>query len=184
MPAAPLNIRANFVANIFAASPAAVQFGATPDRALVTSQQTINVQAPPGVTWSASANQNFIMVSPTLGTGNGSFTISMVTSNLPVSGTVSGMGILTSPNFSNSPTVTVTATIGQSTKPFGAFDTPVDGTTGVVGAVPVTGWALDSIEVVKVDIWREPVPGEAAASNGLVYIAAAVFSFAAPPHLH
>ncbi len=91
------------------------------------------------------------------------------------------MVILTSPNFSNSPTVTVTATIGQSTKPFGVFDTPVDGTTGVVGAVPVTGWALDSIEVVKVDIWREPVPGEAAGSNGLVYIGDAVFSFGARP---
>src|SRR5260370_8636458 len=156
MPAAPLNIRANFVANIFAASPAAVQFGATPDRALVTSQQTINVQAPPGVTWSASANQNFIMVSPTLGTGNGSFTISMVTSNLPVSGTVSGMVILKSPNFSNSPTVTVTATIGQSTKPFGVSDTPVDGTTGVVGPVPVTPPARPLIHPLTRDVCIAP----------------------------
>src|SRR5260370_4666792 len=118
MPAAPLNIRANFVANIFAASPAAVQFGATPDRALVTSQQTINVQAPPGVAWSASANQNFIMLSPTSGTGNGTFTISMMPSALPVSGTASGMVILTRPNYITPPRANVNAASGPSSQTF------------------------------------------------------------------
>jgi uncharacterized repeat protein (TIGR01451 family) len=181
MPAAPLNIRANFAASVFTASPSAVQFGVTPGGALITSQQTINVQAPPGVAWSASANQNFISVSPTSGTGNGSFTIGIVASALPTSGTASGMVILTAPNISTSPMVNVTAAIGPSTKPFGAFDTPVDGMTNVVGAIPVTGWALDSIEVLKVDIWREPVPNESTASNGLVYIGDAVFVFGARP---
>jgi hypothetical protein len=169
------------VASIFAANPSAVQFGVTPGATLITSQQTINVQAPPGVTWSASANQNFIVVSPTSGTGNGSFTISIVASALPVSGTASGMVILTAPNFSTSPMVNVTATIGPSTKPFGVFDTPIDGTTNIAGAIPVTGWALDSVEVLKVDIWREPVPGEATGPNGLVYIGDAVFVFGARP---
>jgi uncharacterized repeat protein (TIGR01451 family) len=181
MPAAPLNIRANFVASVFAASPSAVQFGVTPGSTLVTSQQTINVQAPPGVTWSASANQSFISVSPTSGTGNGSFTISIVTSALPVSGTASGMVILTAPNFTTSPTVNVTAAIGAITKPFGSFDTPADRTTNIAGAIPVTGWALDSIEVLNVDIWREPVPGEATGSNGLVFIGDAVFVYGARP---
>jgi uncharacterized repeat protein (TIGR01451 family) len=181
MPAAPLNIRANFAASVFAVSPSAVQFGATPLGALVTSQQTINVQAPPGVTWSASANQNFISVSPTSGTGNGSFTIGIVTAALPTSGTASGMVILTAPNITTSPTVNVTAAISAGAKPFGSFDTPIDGTTKIAGAVPVTGWALDSIEVVKVDIWREPVTGEAAGSNGLVYIGDAVFVAGARP---
>jgi hypothetical protein len=51
----------------------------------------------------------------------------------------------------------------------------------IAGAIPVTGWALDSIEVLKVDIWREPVPGEATGPNGLVYIGDAVFSFGARP---
>jgi hypothetical protein len=181
MPAAPLNISANFVASIFAVSPAAVQFGVTPGGTLVTSQQIVNVQAPPGVAWSASANQGFISVSPTSGTGNGSFTISIVTSALPLSGTASGMVILTAANFTTTPTVNVTATIGASTKPFGVFDTPADGTTNVAGAIPVTGWALDSIEVLKVDIWREPVPGEATGSNGLVFIGDAVFVYGARP---
>jgi hypothetical protein len=166
---------------VFTASPSAVQFGVTPDHTLVTSPQTISVQAPAGITWSASANQSFIMVSPTSGTGNGLFTISMVTSALPLSGSVSGTVTLSATGIATSPTVTVTAAIGPSTKPFGSFDTPIDGTTGVAGAIPVTGWALDSIEVVKVDIWREPVIGEAAGSNGLVFIGDAVFVFGARP---
>jgi hypothetical protein len=162
----------------FTVSPTAVQFGATPDHSLVTSAQTITVQAPAGVPWTATPNQNFIMVSPTSGTGNGAFTISMVTANLPTSGSVSGMVTLTATGINTSPTVTVTAAIGPSTQPFGSFDTPIDGTTGVVGAIPVTGWALDSIEVVRVAISREPVTGE---GPGLVFIGDAVFSFGARP---
>jgi hypothetical protein len=45
----------------------------------------------------------------------------------------------------------------------------------VSGSIPVTGWALDSIEVTKVDIWREPLNGEAVQSNGLVYIGDTIF---------
>src|SRR5205807_10460474 len=44
--------------------------------------------------------------------------------------------------------------------PIGSFDSPADGTSGIAGAIPVTGWALDNIEVTKVDVWREPIAGE------------------------
>src|SRR5258708_601561 len=81
------------VSTTFTVSPTAVQFGSTADHSLVTSSQTITVQAPQGVAWTATPNQNFIMVSPTSGTGNGLFTISMVTSNLPTTGSVSGMEV-------------------------------------------------------------------------------------------
>ena len=167
--------------SVLTASPSALQFGATPGGTFITSQQTVNVQASPGIAWSASSNQNFISVSPTSGTGNGSFTIGIVVSALPASGTVSGIVILTAPGISNSPMVNVTVAIGPSAKPFGSFDTPSDGATNVAGAIPVTGWALDSIEVLKVDIWREPVTNEAAGSNGLVYIGDAVFVYGARP---
>ena len=40
---------------------------------------------------------------------------------------------------------------GTSGEPFGVVDTPVDGSTGVTGAVPFTGWALDDVEVVAGD---------------------------------
>jgi len=53
----------------------------------------------------------------------------------------------------------------------------VNNTTGVTGSIAVTGWALDSLEVAKFDIWREPVPGE----NELAYIGDAVFVVGSRP---
>ena len=58
---------------------------------------------------------------------------------------------------------------------------PPTTTSGIAGAVGVTGWALDSIEVTSVGIWREPVSGEAAAPNGLVFIGNANFVADARP---
>ena len=34
---------------------------------------------------------------------------------------------------------------GGGAPPFGSFDTPASGATGVTGAIPVTGWALDDV---------------------------------------
>jgi hypothetical protein len=65
------------------------------------------------------------------------------------------------------------------TAPFGSFDTPVNNTTGIAGAIPVTGWALDQIEVANVDILREPVMGEPAGT--LILIGTAVFVADARP---
>jgi hypothetical protein len=65
--------------------------------------------------------------------------------------------------------------------PFGSFDTPTNNSTGVAGSIAVTGWALDSVGVTKVDIWREPNQGEATQTNGLVYIGDAVFVAGARP---
>ena len=50
---------------------------------------------------------------------------------------------------------------GQTTAPFGAFDTPTDQATGLEGSVAVTGWALDDIEVTRVELWRDAFGGEA-----------------------
>jgi len=45
----------------------------------------------------------------------------------------------------------------------------------------VTGWALDTIDVQKVQIWRDPVGGETPTSNGLIYIGDATFVAGARP---
>jgi hypothetical protein len=63
--------------------------------------------------------------------------------------------------------------------PFGSFDTPT-ADSAVAGQVPVTGWALDDLEVAAVKIWRDPVKGEPA---GRVYIGDAVFVEGARPDL-
>jgi len=54
--------------------------------------------------------------------------------------------------------IPVTATIRPASTnalPFGNLDTPATGATGLAGAVPVTGWALDDIGVRRVEIWRD-----------------------------
>ena len=39
-------------------------------------------------------------------------------------------------------------------------DTPADNRTGVTGAMPFTGWALDDVEVMSVMICRAALRGE------------------------
>ena len=50
---------------------------------------------------------------------------------------------------------------GTTAPPFGVVDTPLQNTTGVTGAVPMTGWALDDIEVQSLTICRAAVGSEA-----------------------
>ncbi len=52
----------------------------------------------------------------------------------------------------------VTATFSGPLPPFGSFDTPAGGT--VTGAVPVTGWALDDREVIRVAVYRSEPGGQ------------------------
>ncbi len=61
---------------------------------------------------------------------------------------------------------------GTTAAPGGYFDTPVDGVTSVAGAIPVTGWAIDDIAVSRVDIYRDPVPGE---PNNHIFVGTAAF---------
>jgi sugar lactone lactonase YvrE len=65
--------------------------------------------------------------------------------------------------------------------PFGSFDTPVDLVSGVTGAIPVTGWALDLSAVSRVSIWREPVGSEPVSANGLIFIGDATLVTGARP---
>ena len=60
------------------------------------------------------------------------------------------------------PPVTVTWTLLglQTDPPFGLFETPAAFTQNVSGAVPLTGWALDDVEVTRVQIWRQPHPSD------------------------
>ena len=160
-------------------SPGSVQFGAVSGGRIVTSPQSIEVTAPAGAGWIASANSSFISVSPSSGTGSGSFTVSVIGGALPSSGSVTGQVTVTASGVSNSPqALNVSATIVTSSQIIGSFDTPVNNTTGAAGAVAVTGWALDSIEVTKVDIWREPIGAE---GTNLVLIGNAVFVQGARP---
>jgi hypothetical protein len=138
---------------------------------VVTSQQTITITFTGGssVAWTASSNQPNITVAPGSGSGNGTF---QVTAAAGASGTIT----VTAAGASNSPQqIQVNVTSAAPGPPFGSFDTPLNNTTGIAGAIPVTGWALDNVEVANVGIWREPIGGEQTAANGLVFIGDAVF---------
>jgi hypothetical protein len=145
---------------------------------LDNSGTTLNWQAAVGIGW--------LQVNPASGTGNGYITISVSAENLG-QGSYSGEVQVTDPNAFNSPQrIEVTLTVyesGESSLPFGHFDTPAEG-AAVFGSVPVTGWALDDIEVVRVEVKRSPHPLDnpiVIGADGLVFIGNAVFVEGARP---
>ena len=69
----------------------------------------------------------------------------------------------------------VTMPTGTSANPVGVVDTPLNNATGVTGAIPVTGWALDDVEVANVFVCRAPVLEKRAGSDGRCGGAAQVF---------
>jgi len=141
---------------------------------IVTSPQSIRVNTGAGVSWSASSNQANISVSPRSGIGSGTFQVT-------ASAGPGGIVTISSPGASAAAQIQVNVTAVTLGAPIGSFDTPADNVTGVTGAIPVTGWALDNLQVTKVDIWREPVSTESAGS--LIYIGDAVFVEGARPDL-
>jgi len=142
---------------------------------LITSPQTVLVTITGGtnVAWTATSDRSNITVNPGSGVGTGTFQVSATTGS-------SGIVTVTAPGAINSPqTINVNVALVTPALPFGSFDTPLNNTTGVVGAIAVTGWALDLIEVTRVDILREPVTGEPQGS--LILIGQGVFVADARP---
>ncbi len=142
---------------------------------LITSPQTVLVTIPtiPNAAWTATSDHSNITVSSGSGIGTGTFQVSVV-------GGPSGAITVTVPGVSNTTQIIqVNVRNVIPALPSGNFDTPVSGVTGVVGAIPVTGWSLDNIEVMHVDIFREPITGETPGT--LVFIGTATFSADARP---
>jgi hypothetical protein len=135
------------------------------------------------LTWAATPSTDWISVSPGSGTGSGILTIGISRTDLPP-GSYTGTISVTAPGASNSPqTINVGLNIlpaGSSGAPFGSFDTPIHNST-VSSSIAVTGWALDDVEATGVKIYRNPMSGEPAQPNGLVYIGDGVFVEGARP---
>jgi hypothetical protein len=144
------------------------------------------------VTWTATSNQPWLQVTPASGSGSANLSISVVSvAGLPVGSTVTGAITLTPTGASNTPgPVAVSLNLvqnGTSASPFGFVDTPLDNTTGVTGAVPFTGWALDDIEVTRVMICRAAFGAEVAPADpncggaAQIFVGFAVFIDGARP---
>jgi hypothetical protein len=147
-----------------------------------TTAQTVRLtQAGVGtVTWTASANQPWLRVSPPSGTGSATLSIDLVSmSGLPIGTRLDGAITLTIVGAAN-PQASIAVSLdviqnGTSLNPFGFVDTPADNRTGVTGAVPFTGWVLDDVEVSHVTICRAAFGSEVPVSNPNCGGAAEVF---------
>jgi Tol biopolymer transport system component len=118
------------------------------------------------IAWKILSDQPWLRISPAFGTGSAELSISVVpAAGLPASGTVRASITILSPSaINNAPPISVvlTLTAGATARPFGTVDTPPDNRTGVTGAVPFTGWALDDLEVTRVSICRAAFGAEVA----------------------
>jgi uncharacterized repeat protein (TIGR01451 family) len=115
------------------------------------------------VTWTATSSQPWLTVSPASGSGSATLTIgTRFVANLPANSTGTVTITLTGSTNTVGP-ITVTLRVlsaADATAPVGAFETPIDQSTGVTGSIAVTGWALDDIEVTELQIWRDPHPSD------------------------
>jgi len=155
----------------------ALYFGGTNNGSLLSGTQTAVITFTQGSsTWTVTSDQTWLTITPASGNGNGTFNVSVNAGSYPNGTTKTATLTITSPGVPNSPlTVPVQLKVtATTTPPTGFMDTPVDNSTGVVGALPVTGWAIDDIGIKSVAIWRDPLPGEpASTANGKVFIGTA-----------
>jgi hypothetical protein len=158
-------------------SPSTLNFGI--NGGSVTGPQTVTLifSNAAGSSWTATSNRSNIMVSPMSGSGSGAFQVTVSVTPGP-SGTIT----VTSAGATNSPRMVQVnvANVGNPS-PFGSFDTPANNAINISGAIPVGGWALDNVEIVKVDIWRDKIGNEDVRPNGLVFIGDAMFVPGARP---
>lgn len=83
--------------------------------------------------------------------------------------TITPVAFLGQPNISDF-SFALNAGLPPEGVPIGSLDTPANDTTNVAGAVAVTGWALSSVGIRTIGIWRDPVNAEAVSPNGLVFV--------------
>ena len=164
-----------------------IYLGAERNGAFTSKEKVILTNRGQGsLNWQAHADRSWISVEPTNGTGEGIIEIGIADTNL-APGSYSGQVIVTDSKAWNSPQVIQVFfqvyPLGGDSAPFGRFDTPEQGVT-VSANVPVTGWALDDIEVTRVQIKRSSHPDDPPAAigpDGLVFVGDAVFVKGARP---
>ena len=121
------------------------------------------------LSWTAASTgtaSTRITVSPTSGTGTAALTVNLASTSLSPGTYTNNVRVTIGSTQLNVPVTTRVYAAGSNSAPVGSFDTPVNGTANVSGAVAVTGWAVDDIALSRIDLYRDPVPGE----SGLVFL--------------
>jgi hypothetical protein len=146
-----------------------LNFGGTNNGAIKTADQEVrvNIVGSGTTAWTVTpTDPSLVDVSPASGSGAGTFMVGIDDRTDLPSNLVGELGVVRvdATGAGNSPqflrVVLRMAASGATTAPFGAFDTPLDSVT-VQGSIAVTGWALDDLQVDRVEIWRDPLAGEA-----------------------
>ena len=158
-----------------------------------TSPQSIRLSqsAGPAVSWTATSNQPWLVVSPTSGTGDRNLTVSVNPAGLAIPAQLTGLISVTLNGAAHTvePVAVNLSTYhaGTTVNPIGLVDTPADRSTGVTGSIAFTGWALDDVEVENVYICRAAVANEPApidprcAGNAQIFVGGGVFIEGARP---
>ncbi len=115
--------------------------------------------------WSVSTTANWLQITPASGNGTSMFTVAVRPGTYSAGLVLTGTITVTASGVSNAPiTVPVSfRSLAAGGNPFGVIDTPADHSTGVTGALPLTGWALDDVEVRRVAVYRDAVGAEGSA---------------------
>jgi hypothetical protein len=153
----------------------------------------ITNEVDPSATWTATASQPWIVLSPSAGTSPETMRISLDPAALSVlqPGTLSATVDIFSSVAPQTPRrldVILRYYNGQPGTqgfPFGQpllgfVDTPANGATGLTGSIAITGWAVDVVMVTGIKIYRDAVAGEA---PGQVFIGDAIRVPGARPDL-
>jgi hypothetical protein len=121
----------------------------------------------PTASWTATVNEPWLVVSPASGTSPATAVISIDPAAAAVlsPGSYTGTVTLTSSIAPSGPSrlpvvLRITDTSSITTSPLGVLDIPLQNATGLKGAVPIGGWALDDVGIRRVQIYRSPVPPE------------------------
>jgi hypothetical protein len=112
---------------------------------------TITLTTP--CSWVASSDASWVRLSQASGTSTTTLTITVD----PAANSAARSATLTI----GGQLVTISQAGFGSTAPFGSFDTPQEGASGISGSLAVTGWALDDAGITGVRIFRDPVASEA-----------------------
>ncbi len=137
------------------------------------SGQEVNISNSAGGTlnWTAACSESWISCSPAAGSGAQQVTVSVDVSGLAV-GTHTGSVVFSASGASNSP-VSLAVTLnrysqGVTQGPFGNFDSPADGLQDAAGSIALTGWALDDVEIDRLEIYLDQGSNDIHIGNALM----------------
>jgi hypothetical protein len=157
-----------------------LNFGAAADN--VTGIQTVVISNSGGgiLNWHALPTESWLEVTPINGTGNHSIQVGVNPAQL-TPGTYTGKIVVKGSGAVNSPQEirVIMKVYKRGSPPFGEILTPLNHST-VSGSIPVTGWAMDDVEVVSIKIYRKGMAGE---KNSQIFIGDAVLVEGARPDI-